>query len=133
MDVKRLTMKTTLLVIVVLLVGGCATTSTKPVRELTADEPKVAGEYKIEYGNYTEILVFLDNGISESYINGKKRSEAKWKLTKEGELHITLSDGSIIVCRINKDGSTTEIAFISKDGKREDYPKEDQKTYKKIK
>ena len=125
---ERLTnMKNLLLVIVVLLVGGCATTSTKPVRELTADEPKVAGEYKIEYGNYTEILVFLDNGISESYINGKKRSEAKWKLTKEGELHITLSDGSIIVCRINKDGSMTGIAEII-DEKRIAAPKEEQVT-----
>ena len=68
------------------------------------------------------------------YENGKKIEEGKWKLTKEGELHDTYSNGYIAVYRINKDGSITEIAEIRKGGKRKEHPKDNQiYTYKKIK
>ena len=38
----------------------------------------------------------------------------------------------VAVARINKDDSLTRIARTGKGGKREDYPKEEQTTYKKI-
>ena len=119
---ERLTnMKNTLIVIVALLVGGC---DTRPTME------SVAGTYELK--DYRAVL--LENGIWEDYLNGEKGDrEAKWKITKEGELQTTYSDGGIIVCRINKDGSITDIAYIPKDGKRVDLPKEDQDTFKKIK
>ena len=132
MDVKRLTMKNTLLVIVVLLVGGCCTTPTKPVRKLTADEQKVVGTYEVKEDEYTYRAVILKNGIWEAYINGGKNAEHQWKISKEGELHIEIEDIGTGILRINKDGSIIDIAKII-DGRRNDFPKERQKAYKKIK
>jgi hypothetical protein len=77
-------------------------------------------------------MVYLENGICEGYTNGKKEEEAKWKIV-EGQIHIIDGSGNIAVIRINKDGSLTNIAVIDKDGEREDFPKEDQVTAKKIK
>ena len=159
-------MKETLLVVVALLVGGCGKgkeaqtyekvtedkntkpikvddNATKPVKELTKED--IVGEYEITKDGNTLRFVFLDNGITDGYNNGKKHEEAaKWKLTKEGELHVTDPDGNILVYRINKDGSLTVIAGILKDGTalsmrlegaigREDFPKERQFTFKRIK
>ena len=116
------------------------TNATKPIKsddtnatKLTAEEQKVVGEYELKIDGDTYRSVLLENGIVESYKNGKKRSEAKWKISKEGELYVTSSDGFIVVYRINKDRSITVIAFISKDGKRREALKENQFTYKKIK
>jgi len=123
-------MKILIPIVICLLVVGCATI---PVKELTLEE-KVVGEYEFKGGGDTRRLAFLENGISERYINGKKREEeGKWKLTKEGELHDTYSNGNILVLRINKDGSITIIARIDADGKREEAPKDKQMTFKKIK
>ena len=114
--------------------------ATKPTKadnnatKLTAEEQKVVGEYEHKRGEDTYRVVLLENGIAERYINGKKdEREFKWKITKEGELHYTYSNGYIMVYRINKDGSLTPIADISKFGKREEAPKEAQLTFKKIK
>ena len=104
-------------------------------RQITDKERSVVGTYEEKRGEDTYRAVFLDNGIAESYDNGKKdEREAKWKLTKGGEIHVTMTHQfSIGVLRINKDGSITGIAMIYKNGERKDIPKEDQKTYKKIK
>ena len=108
-----------------MLVGGCATTPTVK---------SVAGAYEIKEGERSFRMVFLESGVVEDYENGKKIEEGKWKLTKEGELHDTYSNGYIAVYRINKDGSITEIAEIRKGGKRKEHPKDNQiYTYKKIK
>ena len=146
-----------------LLVVGCGTpaentTKTKPVKEPTAAEKQVArilggiigemihaterakkrakvvGEYerKTDSG-YTKRLVFLDNGVFEGYGNGKKREGGKWAICKGVEIHITNPDGDIIVSRINKDRSLTVIVLIDENGKREDFSREQQETYKKIK
>lgn len=107
-------------------------TTENPVKKLTLEE-KVVGEYQIKEGESSRRLVLLDNGFAESYTNGKKEDRnGKWKISKEGEIHVTDPDGGIIVCRINKDGSITGIAEMD-DGKREDLPKEQQVTAKKIK
>ena len=114
--------------IIGLLVMGCGkqekADTANPVKELTAEEKKVVGEYEMKEGEDTRILarraVFLDNGIIECYISGKKEEEAKWSISEDGGLHIVDEDGIIDVLRINKDGSITFIATIDKDGKRED-------------
>ena len=118
-------MKNIILLVAVVVVGACASMPTVK---------SGAGTYEYKEDGYTYRMVFLDNGISEVYINGKKREEeGKWKLTKEGELHATYPwKESILVHRINKDGSITLIARIE-DGKREEAPKEAQITLKKIK
>ena len=108
--------------IIGLLVVGCLTL-----------EEKVVGTYeRIKDGSdITYRAVLLENGIWESYRNGKKEDkEDKWKIV-DGELHI-IHEGGIAVFRINKDGNITGIADIE-DGKREDFPKENQHTIQKIK
>ena len=105
-------------------------TTEKPDKELTLEE-KVIGTYEMKGEGFTIRAVFLDNGIIESYKNGKKEEEEdKWKIV-DGELHIIHEEG-IAVFKINKDGSLTGIADIE-DGKREDFPKENQHTIQKIK
>ena len=122
-------MKNTLLVIGILLVCACAATPTIN---------SVAGEYEIKDDRFTTVQiyrpVFLENGVYQDYVNGKKTGEEyKWTISKEGEIHVEWEDGDIGVYRVNKDGSITDIAYIPKDGKRVDLPKEDQDTFKKIK
>ena len=114
-------MKVLIPILIGLLGVGCDTSPTMK---------SVAGTYELK--DYRAVL--LENGIWEDYLNGEKGDrEAKWKITKEGELQTTYSDGGIIVCRINKDGSITEITRTSIEGERVVIPKNYQTTYKKIK
>ena len=115
--------------IIGLLVMGCG----KQEQTLTLEE-KVVGTYEFKEDGNTYRVVLLKNGVLEDYKNGKKEDETedKWKVVN-GELHIVDNDGVGGVFRINKDGSITFIAYIDTDGKRLDYPKEEQFTYKKIK
>ena len=111
-------------------------TTEKPVKELTLEdqkalEEKVVGEWSESDGD-TGRLIFLDNGFAEHYTNGKKDEEGKWKVV-DGEIHADNNGGDIAVLSINKDKSITPIARIDEDGKRRDYPKEQQLTFKKIK
>jgi hypothetical protein len=107
-------------------------TTEKPVKELTLRE-KAIGTYERKEDEFTFRGVFLETGIVEVYKNGKKEEEAKWSISKEGELHVEDNYGHIDIIRINKDGSLTEIARRDGDGEREDIPKEEQFTIKKIK
>tara|TARA_B100000959_G_scaffold259444_1_gene295088 strand:- start:375 stop:842 length:468 start_codon:yes stop_codon:yes gene_type:complete len=113
--------------------------ATKPVKELTLEEQgalreKVIGEYENTEDGDTLRAVFLENGVVERYDNGKKDEvEYKWKISKEGEIHVEDNDGDIAVFSINKDESITRIASIDKDGERIDTPKGRQFTLKKIK
>jgi len=106
-------------------------TTEKPVKELILEE-KVVGEYESKlYGN-TYKQVFLENGVYEWHQNGKKvETEYTWSIV-DGEIHLKYGEGIIIIFRINPDKSITMIAEIL-DSKREEKPKEDQQTYKKIK
>ena len=118
-------MKNIILLIAVMVIGACASMPTMK---------SVAGTYEHKDDVNTGRFVFLDNGIAEGYHNGTKREEdGKWKISKEGELHVTGADGGIVVFSINKDSSITFIAVIYPDGKREDFPKDKQTTWKKIK
>ena len=126
-------MKNIILLIAVMVLSACATTSTKPVKELTPEQ-KLLGEYEWKNENgITFKQVFLDNGIYEWYENGKKEeAEFKWSIVK-GEIHVLRESGDIAVWSINKDRSITNIAIIS-DGKRRDIPNPPRHwTYKKIK
>ena len=112
--------------IIGLLVIGCGNSA----------EKKVIGEYeyKAEGGVFgDEKWVFLDNGIAEIYSQDYEEGrEGKWSVV-DGEIHVKIANmGLIIVWRINKDGSITDIAGID-DGKRTDHPKALQQTFKKIK
>jgi outer membrane lipoprotein-sorting protein len=115
-------MKALMLLTTILLLGACATTPTMK---------SVAGVYEQD----TTRLVFRENGIFEYHINRTKwdhKGGGKWTITKEGEIHVEWGDGDIVTHRINKDGSITDIARISKDGKRKEIEIENRTTWKKI-
>ena len=114
--------------IIGLLVVGCGTI---PVKELTAEEKKVVGEYQaLHYTGNTIKYVFLANGTGEWFLDGKKEQEYKWAIVN-GEIHA--EDGDIYVYRINDDSSITYVAIIRvRDGKRDDSIKFANITFKKI-
>ena len=157
-------MKSLIVLVVGLLAVGCATmkdicvqlgiskaSSTEMFPEPDPPLPReieirdsMIGEYESIYNGNTYKRVFLDNGINEYYVNGKKGiRESKWSIV-DGEIHFKKIIGSqmmgnslslhetYLVWRINTDKSITDFAFII-GGKRTDFPKEAQKTYKKIK
>ena len=70
-------MKPLLVLIVGLMAIGCATTPTMK---------SVAGTYNATFDGDTGNLVLLKNGTVESYKNGKKIEEGKWKLVGK-EVH----------------------------------------------
>ena len=110
--------------IIGLLVVGCGNSA----------EKKVVGEYEYKAkGARVEKWVFLDNGIAETYSQGNEEGrEGKWSVV-DGEIHVKIANmGLIIVWRINKDGSITNIADID-NGKRTDNHQSLQLTLKKIK
>ena len=120
--------------IIGLLVVGCGTI---PVKELTAEEKKVVGEYQaLHYTGNTIKYVFLANGTGEWFLDGKKEQGYKWAIVN-GEIHVVNAHAGfdrIDVYSINPDGSMTIIAGILKDGKlRVDSGKREELTFKKIK
>ena len=119
-----------LTLIVVLFVGGCATPLT--LEEQKALRDSVVGTYEQKYVNGAIFrVVLLDNGVYEWYVNGKKRAEYKLEIVN-GEIRAAFGSEYKDIYRINADRSITHIAYID-NGEREDFPKEEQLTYKKIK
>ena len=114
-----------IILLIGLLVVGCTTI---PVKELTAEEKKVVGEYQSKYNGSTLKYVFLENGIGEWFLDGKKEQEYKWAIVN-GAIHA--EDDDIYIYRINDDLSITYIAII-RDGKRDDSIKFADITFKKI-
>ena len=144
-------MKSLIVLVVGLLAVGCATVKdicvqlgiskpNTPEQKQKRLTDSVVGQYEFKREDgVTTKLVFLEIGIRVVYvssprlnINGRKQQDAKWSVVKE-EIHVKDDSGFIWVYRINKDRSITIIAQIGKDGEREDYPKERQLTFKKIK
>ena len=113
--------------IIGLLVMGCATI---PVKELTAEEKKVVGEYQSEFNGSTLKYVFLGNGTGEWFLDGKKEQAYSWAVVN-GELQYE-DDDDTYVYSINDDLSITYIAII-RDGKRDDSIKFADITFKKTK
>ena len=106
------------------------TTKAKPVNKLTIEE-QIVGEYESIYNGKTYKRVFLKNGIVEWYVNGKKRAEYKLEIVN-GEIRAAFGSEYKDIYRINADRSIIHIAYID-NGEREDFPKEEQVTYKRIK
>jgi hypothetical protein len=78
------------------------TPTTKPVRELTAEEKKVVGTYEGKSSatrrspsGHTIKRVFLDNGIVYVYTNGKKEYEGKWEIV-DGLIHSEFNSSGLI-------------------------------------
>ena len=105
----------------------------------------MVGEYELKEFRSARFLkgavlkqVYLENGVREWYINSTKQGSFKWSIV-DGEIHIeydAVALQKITVFRINPDKSITMIADILQmqdSRKREEKPKEDQDTYKKIK
>ena len=109
-------MKPLLVLIVGLMVVGCATTTTTK---------SMAGIYGAKVGSTFSRVLLLENGEAESYTNGRQSEKCRW-YKKDGVLHIVGESGVHGFNRINPDGSFTGIAQIDKEGKRTDYPKEKQ-------
>ena len=122
--------------IIGLLVAGCGkqekADTANPVKELTLEE-KVVGTYEFKYGEDILKLILLENEKFESYVNGEKDGDGgTWKMVGN-EVHVAKEGKSIpIVYKIEPNGDLTAIAEIIRT-KREDLPKEDQMTVKKIK
>jgi hypothetical protein len=106
-------------------------------KELSAEEKKVVGAYEGEPDGFTFKIVFLENGLSETYLDGRKVDDGtKWSIVN-GEIHIGALDdadvgNAIAIFRINKDRSITEVAMIRPNGRREDLRKVNQNPLKKI-
>ena len=143
-------MRTLIVLVVGLLAVGCGKTEQpvntdedktqkqNPAKELTAEEKKVVGAYEGEAHGSTVKLVLLENGLSESYFDGRKGDDgAKWSIVN-GEIYLGALDdadggNAIGVYRINKDRSITNVAMIRPNGRREDLRKVNQIPLKKIK
>ena len=121
-------MKSLIVLVVGLLAVGCLTPEQKQKRL----RDSVVGEYEIKNVNGdTWKRVFLKNGIVKWYVNGKKRAEYKLEIVNE-EIRASYGSEYKDIYRINSDKSITHVAYIDH-GEREDFPKEEQPTYKKIK
>ena len=142
-------MKALIPIVIGLLVVGCGkkepvntddgkSTKAKPIKELTAEEKKLIGEYERKSTDgVTYKFVFLENGIVEEYEDDKKGQERRgkpltWGINKNGELYIIWEYPSVWIYSINKDTSITYIAHRML-GVRKDWAKEEQETFKKIK
>ena len=105
-------------------VAGDPTVKPKPVRELTAEEKKLAGTYErksLAIYRY----VYLENGK-------KQEEDRKWSIV-DNELRIQHNvQGEHLYFRMDPDNSITQIAYSTVD-KRTDLIKERQHTYEKIK
>jgi len=106
-------------------------TAGKPVKELTAEEKKVVGEYERKKGETSRKLVLLENRKIETYKNGEKRLDGTWKISGK-EVHVDAEKNSTWVYKIEPNGDITWIAEI-KGGKRDNDSKDEQPTLKKIK
>ena len=97
-----------------ILFVGCATTPTVK---------SVVGSYEAKIGKF----VFLENGKCQAFIKDEEKT-GTWKLV-EKEVHIEeVTD----ILKIESNGNLTIIALIE-DGKRTDFPKDEQITLEKIK
>ena len=132
-------MKYLLILITIMLVGGCGkgnqtadeSPKANPVKELTAEQKKIVGSYENKSQideKYTIKLVLLENGNGETYWHGEK-GDGKWKIAGN-EVHFVFDGNYSTVYIIEPDGDLKLISEIGK-GKRLDFQNEDQLIYKK--
>ena len=112
-------------ILIVLVVGllavGCGKSFT---------EEDVVGTYEIKAEGNPMKLVLHENWTMELHISDVKVEDAKWKMVGK-EIH-KRTPGKVSIFKIESNGDLTVIARI-RNGKREDAPKEEQATFKKIK
>ena len=113
-------MKPLLVLIVGLMTVGCVTLTPEEHKAL---RDSVAGIYEtkeaINRPKATRIIL-LKNGVAEYYLNGIQEHELEWEISEDGKLHTIGGSG------------LTYIAHLFVDGKRGDFSKDKQETYKKI-
>ena len=114
--------------IIGLLVVGCGKTELSEVEKLEGE--KIVGSYEEKEDGNTIKLVLLEYRVVKISVNGVKIGEGTWKIVGK-EVHIGYGLISEAY-KMESNGDLTVIAII-KDGKREDYPKEKQIYFKKIK
>jgi len=124
-------MKPLLVLIVGLMTVGCVTLTPEEHKAL---RDSVAGIYEtkeaINRPKATRIIL-LKNGVAEYYLNGIQEHELEWEISEDGKLH-TIGGSRRFIYNINSDGGLTYIAHLFVDGKRGDFSKDKQETYKKI-
>ena len=91
---------------------------------------KITGTYTSTGPGDVWKLVFLEQGILETHINGEKHHEYHWKIVGE-EIHIEANEGKGRVYVVNNDGSLTSIAYLEGE-ERIERAKDKQSTYTKI-
>ena len=103
---------------------------------------KVVGRYqrKDENGDVNG-WVFLETGIKEKYLNGKKREiepglhagplQNKWRIVGV-ELHVRASRRFTDILKLNPDNSLTQIGYLRTTGGRTDWPQEKRTTWKRV-
>ena len=118
-------MKNLILIITVMVLSACATTSTKPVKELTLEEKKVIGEYESIGFLSGYKWKILKNGIAQFYGPDGTIDEDvpphKWKIVNsptgtggvQPRLHAKAPDGYTKVFLIIKAGRTDKGAVKS--------------------
>lgn len=123
-------MKNLITIFLLLVAVGCS-------KSLTEEEKKIVGSYETKHPQnptYTATLVLHENKIVETYLRPSpaavKNAEGTWKILEnevfaKGEYHS-------LVFKIMTNGDLIVIAKIE-DGKRTDFSKKDQTTYKKLK
>ena len=119
-------MKNYISIIVILFVAvGCGKSFTKEEYEIAA----IVGSYRAED---TVKFVFLENWKCESYVGGKLKDEATWKIVGK-EVHV-IQKGKRYpdILKIEPNGDLTFIAYIE-NGKRTELPQEVRSTFKKLK
>ena len=94
-------MKTLIVLVLGLLAVGCLT----PEQKQKALRDSVVGEYERKPNGDTYKDVYLENGIAEWYVNGKKQVEGKWSIAN-GEIHVKYDSGEVYVCRINPESDS---------------------------
>jgi len=121
----------------------------KEGRKLEEDFLKlsVVGSYEHKFDKGTIKVVFFENGKTESYMNVQGNEHpckfGTWKikgLTYEMKRVFWIQEKETVVLLIYPNGDLTEIGIIKtinelgeRIEKRKDIPKEDQRTYKKLK
>ena len=91
---------------------------------------KITGTYTSTGPGDVWKLVFLEQGILETHINGEKHNEYQWNIVGE-EIHIEANEGKGRVYVVNEDGSLTPIAYLESE-KRIERAIDKQSTDRKI-
>jgi len=144
-------MKNLITILILLVAGGCGEVGYQiishgsPIEKL---EEKTVGSYEgIHEGHFIHKLVFLENGITESYMNVQGNEHpckfGTWKvkgaMPYEGKLLYWIQEKETVVLQICSNGDLTKrviIKTINERGERireiKSLPLEDQRTYKKV-